>query len=90
MTAGDRTLSTLFHPYTQEPRDPQVSALIAIPTEEDGEVFAYLAEGIWLWKNGQWVSEKGERPLVCERFWWVDEKELLAGLVALPRAGVAA
>jgi hypothetical protein len=69
-----------WRPHTETPHKRAVmSALIAVMSDE-GERSEPFILGIYLWRDGRWVCEDSDRPLAAERFWWMDELDLLAAI----------
>lgn len=71
-------------PATTEP----VTALLAMPDEE-GDEFPPILLGMYLWRNGHWITEN-EGTRAKEPYWWVLEDEVVPTIKAAPVTEVAA
>jgi len=85
VTAADRNLAALWRPGTEQPAELGEPALIAMPVEEDGRAFVVVV-GFFFWTADGWENEESGKPLGLRDFWWVAERELVAGLVDLTPA----
>lgn len=77
-------ISTHWRPHTEQPAEPQATALIAIPGDLGrGDSDDPLLLGIYAWLNGCWRNEETGAPITVPVYWWVLEAELLQ---TLPRS----
>jgi hypothetical protein len=71
-----------WHPHTEQPSSTNpVTAIIAVPDEEDPRERFLLGIHLWRPDHGGWVSEETFKP-VKGPHWWMLERELLAALPA--------
>ncbi len=65
-----------WRPHTEQP-DFETTAILAFQCMSE----LVLLNGIWRWRNGQWVNESSDLPCRAREFWWMPEGDLLGALV---------
>lgn len=66
-----------WHPLSEKPQTTEPAAALLATRDEDGEFFLM---GLYLWREGKWVSEDGLAPLPAGEYWWCTEDDVLEDL----------
>ncbi len=77
------SLLARWRPHTDTPTEQRTTALIALPGEDgragDGRPFV-LGVCAWREQDRSWIDEATCARMSRPVFWWMDERDLLAGL----------
>lgn len=72
-----------WRPHTEKPKKIPVTALIAVPDEEDnGDFFLLTSVHHYTPRAEEWRDEITDKPVSEPVFWWKPEDEVLEGLPA--------